>query len=343
MKVQRPSVAELVGRDLKIMAWLAPFLVGRVPVAALANPPALVEVFAKTIVEELDFRLEAENMLDVARSFSELGQEGFVVPRPHPELVTRRVLVMERLSGFNFEEVTEIRQAGIDTHALVRTGMVGFLEGAMIHGIFHGDLHGGNLFVMEDGRTALLDFGITGRLSPPRRAAFLRLLITGTMNDVKGQVAAIRDLGALPPDTDIDAVIKDLGLDGPPLDPTKMDREQLVSEMNRVVKAMMGYGAKMPKELMLFAKNMVFLDAAIGNLAPDVDLFGEVAHLATYFMQNHGATIASEIGVKAEDYKVDLTAVKGSFGLDSDVESMTYEELQERRDLIKKRFTKRNR
>ena len=55
------------------MAWLAPFLIGRIPVAALANPPALVELFAETISEELDFRLEAQNMLDVARSLAELG------------------------------------------------------------------------------------------------------------------------------------------------------------------------------------------------------------------------------------------------------------------------------
>ena len=74
------------------MAWLAPHLVGRIPVAALANPPALVELFAETIVEELDFRLEAENMLDVATTFAALDQRAFVVPRPHPSLVTRRML-----------------------------------------------------------------------------------------------------------------------------------------------------------------------------------------------------------------------------------------------------------
>ena len=89
VKVQRPQVARLVREDLRVMAWLAPHLVGRIPVAALANPPALVELFAETITEELDFRLEAENMLDIARSFADLGQRGYVIPRPHPELVTR--------------------------------------------------------------------------------------------------------------------------------------------------------------------------------------------------------------------------------------------------------------
>ena len=320
VKVQRPTVARFVMRDLSVMSWLAPFLVGRIPVAALANPPALVEVFARTIVEELDFRLEAQNMLDVAESFEKLGQDSFVVPRPHPELVTRRVLVMERLSGFDFDDVERIRAAGVDTHKWVRTGMIGFLEGAMIHGVFHGDLHGGNLFVLQDGGTALLDFGIVGRLSEPRRIAFLKLLMSSTMNDVRGQVSAIRDLGALPMDTDIDAVIADLGLDGPTIDPTTLSRDELVDEINRVIKALLSYGARMPKELMLFAKNMVFLDAAIANLAPDVDLFAEITHLAMYFAQTHGAEIAAAIGVEQNSYEVDLSAVKASFGIDDAVD-----------------------
>ena len=179
VKVQRPSVAHRVHQDLRVMAWLAPFLVGRIPVSALANPPALVELFAETITEELDFRLEAENMLDVARSFAELDQRGYVVPRPHPVLVTRRMLVMERLEGFKFEDVAGMKDAGVDTEGVVRTGMIGFMEGAMIHGIFHGDLHGGNLFVLPDGRTALLDFGIIARLPERKRLAFLGLLVVG--------------------------------------------------------------------------------------------------------------------------------------------------------------------
>src|SRR5204863_1423940 len=136
VKVQRPDVQVLVRSDLRAMAWLAPHLVGRIPVASLANPPALVELFAETIGEELDFRLEADNMLDIAAVLAELGQRSYVVPRPHPTLVTRRVLVMERLDGFAFDDVASMRAAGIDTEAVVRTGMIAFLEGAMVHGIF---------------------------------------------------------------------------------------------------------------------------------------------------------------------------------------------------------------
>ena len=338
VKVQRPSVSAFVRKDLRVMAWLAPHLVGRIPVAALANPPALVELFAETIVEELDFRMEAANMLDIAEMIHELGQDGYVVPRPHPELVTRRVLVMERLAGFNFDDVAGMHDAGIDTEAVVRTGMIAFMEGALVHGIFHGDLHGGNLFVMTDGRTALLDFGIVGRLTGDRRLAFLRLMLGTTTNDVRGQVAALRDLGALPPDTDLDAVIRDLRLDEAPIDPTGLSGEELVAEVQRVVKALLGYGAKMPKELMLYVKNMVFLDGAIARLAPDLDILAEIATISMMFAERHGERLSQELGIEHTAVEIDLDGVKAGFGLDSSVNQLTYRELQERRELIQKRM-----
>ncbi len=338
VKVQRPAVAHLVRKDLRVMSWLAPHLVGRIPVAALANPPALVELFAETIVEELDFRMEAANMLDVAAMLHDLEQDRYVVPRPHPQLVTRRVLVMERVYGFNFDDVAGMQGAGIDTEDVVRTAMVAFMEGAVVEGIFHGDLHGGNLFVLADGRTALLDYGIVGRLSGARRNAFLRLMLGATTNDPHGQIAALRDLGALPTDTDIDAVVSDLRLDQEVIDPTTLTGEEMVAEVQRVVKAMLGYGAKLPKELMLYVKNMVFLDGAIARLAPDLDLLAEVANISMMFAQRHGQRIATELGLASTEIEFDFDGVKAGFGLDADVDSLTYRELQERRELIQKRM-----
>jgi ubiquinone biosynthesis protein len=338
VKVQRPQVSRLVRKDLRVMAWLAPHLVGRIPVAALANPPALVELFAETIVEELDFRMEAANMLDVAGMLHDLKQDRYVTPRPHPSLVTRRVLVMERVHGFNFDDVAGMQDAGIDTEDVVRTAMIAFMEGAIVEGIFHGDLHGGNLLVMEDGRTALLDYGIVGRLDGGRRNAFLRLMLGATTNDPKTQVEALRDLGALPMDTDIDAVIHDLRLDQEVIDPTTLSGEEMVKEVQRVVKAMLGYGAKLPKELMLYVKNLVFLDGAIARLAPELDLIGEVSNISMLFATKHGERLARELGVNADDVQFDMDGVKASMGLDSSVQGITYRELQERRALIQKRM-----
>ncbi len=338
VKVQRPTVSKFVRNDLRVMAWLAPFLVGRIPIASLANPPALVELFAETIVEELDFRMEAANMVDVAAMLHELGNHGYVVPRPHPSLVTRRVLVMQRVSGFNFDDVVGMQDAGIDTEEVVRTAMVALMEGAMVYGVFHGDLHGGNLFVLADGRTALLDFGIVGRLTGDRRLAFLRLMLGATTNDIKGQLAAMRDLGALPHDTDLDAVIRDLRLDEPRVDPTTMSGEELVAEVQRVVKALLGYGAKLPKELMLYVKNMVFIDGAMARLAPDLDLLGEIAKISLMFAERHGERLGRELGIDHNAVEISMDGVKTSLGVDTSTESLTYRELQARRELIQKRM-----
>ena len=343
VKVQRPNVASLVRADVAALGWLGPRLVGRIPVTALANPPALIELFAETIVEELDFRLEAENMLDIAGVLATTGQRAIVVPRPHPTLVTRRVLVMERLRGFAFDDVAAMKAAGIDTSALLRAGLIAFLEGALLFGVFHGDLHGGNLFVMPDGRTALLDYGITGRLDERKRVAFLRLLVMGTGGDVRGQLAALRDMGAFPPDTDLEAVIDDLELEGPVKDPTQMTADELTVELREITKKLLGYGARAPKELMLFVKNMLFLDSATGALAPDLDILGEIAHVYTYFGEHYGDRIARELGLDpSAPVELDLDAVRASFGIADEVDHLTYRDVRRRRETIRRRMAQRH-
>jgi ubiquinone biosynthesis protein len=221
--------------------------------------------------------------------------------------------------------------------------MIAFLEGAMLFGVFHGDLHGGNLFVQPDGKVALLDYGITGRLDEAKRLAFLRLLMGGTVNDVGVQMAALRDLGALPPDTDLDAVMVDLGLDRPVKDPTQMDPEELVAEIRDLTKALLGYGARLPKELMLFVKDLLFLDGALATLAPDVDLFQEITDVATYFATRYGERIAREVGIDPRVQAVDLEGFKASVGVSADVQTLTYRDLQERREIIRRRMEEHQR
>ena len=342
-KVQRPQVNTLVQRDIAAMSWLAPLLIGRIPVAALANPPALVELFAETIVEELDFRLEADNMLDIARVLAETNQRSVVVPRPHPTLVTRRLLVMERLDGFGWDDVEGMHRAGIDTSAVVRALLIAFLEGATLFGVFHGDLHGGNLFVRPDGRVALLDYGITGRLDEVRRVAFLRLLMGGSLNDPRLQLAALRDMGAVPPDTDIDALAQDLGLDKPIIDPTTLAPEALLAEIREITKRLLEYGARFPKILMLFVKDLLFVDGSLATLAPDVDLFAEVAEIAAYFSTRYGDRIAHDIGIDPRQHPLEISAVRAAVGVSEDVDELTYRDLQARRELIRRRMEEHRR
>ena len=108
--------------------------------------------------------------------------------------------------------------------------------------------------------------------------------------------------------------------------------------MQRVVKALLGYGARLPKELMLYVKNMVFLDGAIARLAPDLDILAEIASISMWFAQRHGERLSKELGIDPRSVAFDFEGVKAGFGLDADVDRLTYRELQARRQLIQKRM-----
>ena len=133
-------------------------------------------------------------------------------------------------------------------------------------------------------------------------------------------------------------MIADLKLDQTPVDPTTLSGEELVKEVQRVVKALLGYGARMPKELMLYVKNLMFLDGAIARLAPDLDIIAEIANISMQFAMRHGERLGQELGFDVSNVELNLDGVKASFGLDSSADSLTYRDLQKRRELINKRM-----
>ena len=171
-----------------------------------------------------------------------------------------------------------------------------------------------------------------------QRLAFLRMMVTGAMNDLRGQLAAFRDLGALPADADLEALIRVLKLDQAPRDPTAMSGDELVSEIQGVLKGLLAHGARLPKHLMLYVKNMIFLDGAITQLgARPRPVRGGDAHLG-HFASAHGARIARDLGFDPGLASVDLTGMKASLGLDADVATLTHRELVARREKIRERL-----
>src|SRR5207237_729383 len=128
------------------------------------------------------------------------------------------------------------------------------------------------------------------------------------------------------------------GPEKPSTGPTQMSAQPLIGELRDVASKLASYGARMPKELMLFITPLLFHDRAIALLAPDLDLIGETFQVATYFATKHGARLASETGTKGEPFEIDLEGFKASFGLDSSVQTLTYADLQERRKIIRRRF-----
>jgi ubiquinone biosynthesis protein len=164
------------------------------------------------------------------------------------------------------------------------------------------------------------------------------LLLGATTGDVRGQLSALRDLGAFPVDVDIDAVIADLGLDGPVVDPTTLEADELLRQLQDITKKLLAYGARAPKELMLFVKNMMFLDGAIANLAPDLDILAEIEKVHTEIARRHGERLAAEMGIDLSGAVFDADAVKAAMGVDPAVDRLSYRDVQARRESIREKL-----
>ncbi len=114
--------------------------------------------------------------------------------------------------------------------------------------------------------------------------------------------------------------------------------------MQRSIKTLPALGARLPKELMLFVKNLMFLDGAIATLAPDLDLLAEVEAIALMFAAKHGERIMAQLGLEqSEDWVPDMAGFKAGFGLDETTESLTHRELQPRRAEVREKFKGRGR
>jgi ubiquinone biosynthesis protein len=276
VKVRRPGVVGTVAAD-------ASYLLPALMVAELsnerlrlANLRGLVELMIRLFAQEVDLRLEATNIVEMALAFERAGLDVHV-PAPIPGLVTKRALVMERVDGVSSADMDGVAAYGHVATDLVRLAIVAVLETTFVDGIFHGDLHPGNVFVTERG-LALLDFGIVGRLSPIQRRSLIRLITAGMAEDQVGILDALKDFGALPRDADTSALAALL-----PAPPTMDERRAFIADpslmedrLGQIIGALHASGFRVPAELTLFVKNALYLNDAIMRHAPDFDVVGEL-------------------------------------------------------------------
>jgi ubiquinone biosynthesis protein len=269
-------------------------------------------------------------MLDVAHVLALTEQRALLVPRPHPTLITRRVLVMERVDGYLIDETEALEAAGISTTDVFRALMVSFAEGALIHGVFHGDLHGGNMLVTADGTPALLDFGITGRFSAEKRRALLGLVVHSMAQDGRALLECFRSLGGFPENADLDAVAREIDLDElMRQNPAAMSPDDIALQQREVLKRLVAHGARLPKELYLYVKGSVYLNGAIIALAADLDMLSEMGRIIELFAQMHAEQVEQETGLDITDIDTEALTdqLRTSMGVQG--ESLTFREMHE--------------
>ncbi|HVQ98068.1 MAG TPA: AarF/ABC1/UbiB kinase family protein, partial [Mycobacterium sp.] len=169
VKIQRPGIRRRVAADLQILKRFAQ-AVERAKLGRRLSAQDVVADFADNLAEELDFRLEAQSMdAWVAHLHASPLGHNIRVPQVYWDFTSHRVLTMERVRGIRIDDAAAIRKAGFDGVELVKALLFSLFEGGLRHGLFHGDLHAGNLYVDEAGRIVFFDFGIMGRIDPRTR------------------------------------------------------------------------------------------------------------------------------------------------------------------------------
>jgi ubiquinone biosynthesis protein len=298
VKVQRPGLRRRFEADIRALAVISLVADRLSKRARIANLPGFVELFAQLTLEELDFRLEALNMTEVGLANEDAGLDHIRVPRPIPGLVTGRVLVMERVAGIRYTDAA-LAHPELDGRRIVRLAVQGVLEHALLYGVFHGDLHAGNVLIDEAGHFSLVDFGIAGRLDASQRAALARLVIGFARNDFAAQVAAVADLGALPPGIDLAPLVAQFAEESTamlaaidrPL--SQLDFGTLTVQVSRAIRLLAEHRFRQPKELVLFSKNLLYLNGLCNAFAPDINLLSEIAPIFLYFQTKYPNEIAS--------------------------------------------------
>ncbi len=175
VKVQRPDITERITVDLEALNEVAAFLDRHSDTGHRYNVTGIVQEFQQALVAELNYLQEAANLRLVARNLQEF--ERIVVPQPVEGYTTARVLTMDYVHGTKVTKLSPLTRLDIDGKALAETLVHAYLKMFIIDGVFHADPHPGNVLLTDDGRLALLDLGMVGRISTTMQERLLKLLL----------------------------------------------------------------------------------------------------------------------------------------------------------------------
>jgi len=186
VKVQRPGVRSEIAEDFEVLEEIASFLGEHTEVGRKYRFSAVLAEFRTAIQQELNYELEAQNLIAVGKNLQEFKR--ILVPQPVPSFCTRSVLTMDYVPGRKITDLGPLGQQGLDGAGLADELFRAYLKQILLDGIFHADPHPGNIFIMEDGRVALLDLGMVGHTGPAMQENLLKILIA--VSDGKGEEAA---------------------------------------------------------------------------------------------------------------------------------------------------------
>lgn len=271
VKVLRPSVQARFARDLSTFYVAATLLERTTPALRRLRPVAVVDTLAASVRLEMDLRLEAAALAEMAENTKD--DEGFRVPSVDWDHSSSQVMTIEWIEGRKLSDVDGIRNDGHDLEKLGALVMQSFLRHAMRDGFFHADMHPGNLFVEPDGTLVAVDLGITGRLGQAERRFLAEILFGFITRNYRRTAEVHFEAGYVPAHHDVDSFAQALRAIGEPIhgrNASQISMGRLLTQLFEVTDL---FDMRTQPQLILLQKTMVVVEGVARSLDPNLDIW----------------------------------------------------------------------
>ncbi len=271
VKILRPHIEDIIARDIAMLRLGAQVVALAFASARRLEPEAFVETVAQSMTLELDLRLEAS-------AADELGQiinatPWMKAPKVVWHHVSRRVMVIEWADGVPLSRSEALTLPGLDHKELADNLIRAFLTQALDHGVFHADLHEGNLFVAAPAQLTAIDFGIIGRLRPKERRYLAEMLWGFLRRDYKRVAEVHFEAGYVPAHQNVDSFAQALRAVGEPVlgrDATEVSMGRLLTQLFEITAQ---FDMHLRPELVLLQKTMVSVEGVARRIYPEHNLW----------------------------------------------------------------------
>lgn len=290
VKVLRPGIDRAFQRDIDAFYLIARTIEILAPFARRLRPMDVITHFEGVVKGELDLRLECSAAAEFADNTKD--DEGFQVPKPLWELSGRQMMTLAWAEGTNMADNDAIDAAGHDRRVLAARVLSLFLSHALRDGLFHGDMHQGNLKVAESGNIIAYDFGIMGRIDEYTRRVYAEILMGFIQKDYRRVAEVHFEAGYVPPDRDIDEFARALRAVGEPIfgmDATRISMARLLSYLFEVTER---FGMETRTELILLQRTMVVVEGVARGLDPHINIWQVASPVVTAYVSRNVGPLA---------------------------------------------------
>ena len=290
VKVLRPGIERRVAADSDVLRASAQLAEAWVPAARRLEPRAFAETVIRALALELDLRFEAAGA-DELRAV--MAYDGFMrAPAVVWEGVAKRVLTLEWATGAPLSDPNSLATPGLDRPALARNLIRAFLAQALDHGVFHADLHEGNLFVAAPARLTAVDFGIVGRLGPPERR-YLAEILWGFIRRDYARVSDVHfEAGYVPAHHDRAAFAQALRAVGEPVFGRRASDVSMARLLTQLFEITALFEMRLRPELVLLQKTMVTVEGVARRIDPEHDIWAAAEPVVRRWIQRELSPIA---------------------------------------------------